>query len=355
MNNPFRTTVIRIASAFALADEVVDFLHAGSIDRKIATCLCILFFGTPIAVQAAPVLGTPHNEAAVQASWGSVGIGGDSCGGGTVFGSSPIANGCEAGSASGPADANTAATVGMGAVHISTSARANTIGTATVGASAVGNATLQDYFAISGPPGSFAHLSSSIVISGGLSALVVGPSAAQSAYIVQTSVGSSSASGTGQYWVASNSPDVVSNITGGVLPLGVDIFFGPDGWAPVTLSIHAQLASEGTASASQECSTCALIGGAFSTGAQFGSTIFWGGISLLTVDGVPLTDYQVISASGADYRYATDGLAPAVPEPASVGLLLFGLAAMGGYARNFRKSGDMQVTNTLVPSRRRHA
>ncbi len=95
------------------------------------------------------------------------------------------------------------------------------------------------------------------------------------------------------------------------------------------MSVYAQLNSNGAAKAYQQCSTCTLFPGEFLTSANFENTIYWGGISSITVNDVPLTNYQLISASGADYRYAT---AP-VPLPAAVWLFGSGLLGLIGIAR----------------------
>lgn len=65
-------------------------------------------------------------------------------------------------------------------------------------------------------------------------------------------------------------------------------------------------------------------------------SLYWGGIHDVSVNGVALSDYSVLSASGTDYR---NSLAPApglVPEPASLGLTLAGLGLLAGRQRRRR-------------------
>ena len=69
-----------------------------------------------------------------------------------------------------------------------------------------------------------------------------------------------------------------------------------------------------------------LTGSVVGTGLfDLGHSLRWGGIQGILVNGVAIDDFQVSSASGADYRHAI----AAVPEPAGVMLLAAGLAVLG--------------------------
>jgi hypothetical protein len=59
----------------------------------------------------------------------------------------------------------------------------------------------------------------------------------------------------------------------------------------------------------------------------FGSTLKWGGITRVTdaVTGEPIEGWSITSASGFNYANAYQ---EAVPEPASIGLALMGLAGI---------------------------
>lgn len=60
--------------------------------------------------------------------------------------------------------------------------------------------------------------------------------------------------------------------------------------------------------------------------ADLGNSVYWGGISSVTLaDGTPV-EFSALSSSGADYAMS---YIPAVPEPASALLLLAGLATVG--------------------------
>ncbi|MFO1226526.1 PEP-CTERM sorting domain-containing protein [Roseateles sp.] len=59
-------------------------------------------------------------------------------------------------------------------------------------------------------------------------------------------------------------------------------------------------------------------------------SLYWGGITQLSVNGQAVTDYALSSASGTDYRLS---LAPPVPEPTSAALLFAGLGLVAWLKR----------------------
>lgn len=64
-----------------------------------------------------------------------------------------------------------------------------------------------------------------------------------------------------------------------------------------------------------------------------GHSLYWGGITQVSVAGVALTDYALASASGTDYRFS---MAP-VPEPGGVALMLAGLGVLDGLHRTCQR------------------
>jgi hypothetical protein len=314
-------------------------LEGFSMSHKFAAGLSTLLLVVPAAAHALPVLGTPQNEVNASASGVMVGVYGDSCGGTPVGGSVSVSTSCSASGISiAPFGASATASAGLGVVHIATTAQGTAFDINSLGSSANASASLTDFFAVSGPPNSTGHLYGSVIIQGGLSAVTSGApanAAGQSGYSIQTSVGSLS----GNFLADTGGTLQETNVNGGVLPADIVLNFDADGWAPVTFAIYAQLQSNGSAFAYRECGTCTLYDGTYATSANFVGTIYWGGISGITVDGAPLTDFQIMSASGADYRYAT-----AVPEAASLWLILIGLGAVGARVLMRRRSVDGAVT-----------
>ena len=71
---------------------------------------------------------------------------------------------------------------------------------------------------------------------------------------------------------------------------------------------------------------------------DFASTIYWTGIQNVTTDGLEITDYDLITASNADYR---NSFAPVtgVPEPATGLLLVVGLGFFLTKVRGHLKLG----------------
>ncbi|MFT3929214.1 MAG: VPLPA-CTERM sorting domain-containing protein [Spongiibacteraceae bacterium] len=285
------------------------------------------------AAQAAPVLGISTSSISYQASGGNLAAG-ENCVGPTIYGSGLISGGCSVGDGGTGTlgyEATANAIAGMGAIHASTTGHATS--TTTLGTGATLNVGTTDYFAIHGIANSSGILNGSFVISGGVGATVNGSpdttTAAGSSYSAQLSLNSANASQSGGITLGTNGYHEESNVGGGTHLIHAPIFFGADGWAVVSLSMYVQLNSNGTARGAQACSTCPLIAGAYSTEAGFADTIYWGGISSITIDGVELTDYELVSASGANYRYSTD----VVPIPAAIWLFGSSLIGLGGLKR----------------------
>lgn len=314
----------------------MDTIQKNKTLLRIGYTALLIIVAASVTAQAAPVLGTPQNSVSAGASGGNLAVG-DTCGGPVVSGSTVVSYGCSVGTGAPTAfAANAGGSAGLGVVHVSTSAYALAI-TDTYGSNANANVSMTDYIAISGPANSSGLLHGSFILSGNLAAGVSGApeavTAAGSSYSIQTSFAGINGGRDGGWTLATNGTDIQSNVSGAVLPVDATIYFGSDGWASVSLSILAQLNSNGTARAYKPCSTCPSTPGEFLTSANFGNTIYWGGISSITVNGAPLTDYQLISASGADYRYATSP----VPVPAAAWLLGSGLLGLIGLARRKRK------------------
>lgn len=66
---------------------------------------------------------------------------------------------------------------------------------------------------------------------------------------------------------------------------------------------------------------------------DLGQSLYWGGIVGITVNGVPVSAFDVSSASGTQYM---GSMAP-VPEPGALGLMLAGLGLLAGLQRRCRR------------------
>lgn len=300
--------------------------------------VAVLSIAPSLSVQAAPILGAPSNAVSFQASGGNLAAS-DSCGGPTISGSGLVSDGCSVGDHGTGFlgyDASANASAGMGSVRAITTGHA--ISTTTLGTGATVNASATDYFAISGTANTSGILSGSFVVSGSVGATVTGSplttTAAGSSYSVQLSLNSANVAQSGNITLGTNGYHEEANTGGGVYLVNAPIYFGADGWAIVSLSMYAQLNSNGTARGYQACSNCGLVAGEYSTGADFAHTIYWGGISSLTINGAEVTDYQLVSASGTDYRYSTE----AVPLPASAWLFGSSMLGLAGLVRNRRSA-----------------
>lgn len=293
------------------------------IDRRLLGALTLAAVSLPAGAQTAPTLGVPQSSVSAQGSAGALGST-TNCGD-TVNGSSVAATGCAIGGAT------VAGAAGFGAVHASVQAQGGS-GGSTFGSSGQVNAFFTDYFALRGPANTIAVIHGDFVIAGGLEATVSGaaqaPTAALASYSVQASLFGVNVGSDGNVFRATNGAGSASNTNGQTLSLNAPISFGPDGWAVLSVSVLAQLHAEGTARFYQECSNCPGFPGAYFAEAGFGHTIYWAGISSITVGGVPLTSYEYLaSASGVDYRLSTEFAGP-VSEPAPIALMTAGLIVL---------------------------
>ena len=92
-----------------------------------------------------------------------------------------------------------------------------------------------------------------------------------------------------------------------------------------TLPLHVQL----------EASAQAAYGGSPglpNASFDLGQSLHWGGIVGITVDGAPVSGFNVSSTSGTDYK---NSMAP-VPEPGSLAMMLAGLGVLVGLRRRCR-------------------
>lgn len=292
-----------------------------------------------MSAQAAPILSAPVNEVTVNTNGGVNMTFNDPCAVPLMSSQTGQSAGCESGSASADFNALGNASAGGGALHLGASANANSVGTTPYYSNGYASARSVDYFAISGPANTWATLTGSFVLDGALNVQVSGAPQSSTvglaSYNFSASIsGASTVNRSGQWLLATNGTDNRSNIAGYVFPVTSTIQFGADGWAVFMISMSASVGAEGNARPYQECSNCALVPGSFSAAANFGNTVYWGGIDSVTVGGVALTDYEYLSsASGVDYRYATS----AVPVPAAAWLFGSGLLGLLGAVRRGAK------------------
>lgn len=275
------------------------------------------------AAQAQPAL--PAAQAYAQAT--STDFAGNACDSGLQIGTSSTSAGCA--SVSSGVNAASMATAGFGKASLTSNADTHSTGTASHTGIGWSSASFVDWVAIQGPAGKTGMLTGTLFFSGGIGALASGsPNSATNAgasYNFSASFFGQNVGLSGSVLEASNGISNSSNAAGGAFMVTAPISFGSDGWAVGSMTMTAITQAESSARPYQPTSVAPIIGATANAAAAFGHTLYWGGITSLTVDGVELSGYALTSASGADYRFST---AP-VPEPGTVALLLAGLATIG--------------------------
>jgi len=76
-------------------------------------------------------------------------------------------------------------------------------------------------------------------------------------------------------------------------------------------------------------------------------SLYWGGLSVLDGNGQPLPSWQLLSASGTDYRQS---FAPAVPEPAALLLWAAGLTLLPLLQRRAQTSAEAIMPRPSTPT-----
>lgn len=94
-----------------------------------------------------------------------------------------------------------------------------------------------------------------------------------------------------------------------------------------TVQLFVQL--EGIAQAAYNNTIPGLPNASF----DMGQSLYWGGINGITVNGAPVSDFNVDSTSGTDYR---NSLAP-IPEPGALAMVLAGLSVLAGLRQRRRR------------------
>jgi len=266
---------------------------------------------------AAPTLPLPQFDISVSGSGGNLATV-DRCEPYSASGSGALSYACQAGLSNGPFTGTAGASAGPGAAGANAGAVVASDLENAYGVTMSADAQATDFVAIYGVPGAAGHLFGNFVVHGNLDASAAaagsGNSAAQAGYSVQTGFAGVNGALQGDLFRASSGLESGSMTSGGGIPVDALLSFGPDGWAVVQVSMYLQVSA----------SASAFAAAAANGGASFGSTVFWGGIDAIIVDGVPLADYEIVSASGVDYRLPT---AP-VPEPAPAWLASLGLLAL---------------------------
>ncbi|MBW7930877.1 MAG: hypothetical protein H3C57_06180 [Gammaproteobacteria bacterium] len=291
------------------------------------------------AAQALPLLAEPENMVSVASHGGLINGFSNPCQKLQIVGSDSVGGICESGILDDPFHGYGSGGAGHGVLRFTALARAGSVGDASFNARGQANGHAYDSFAIRGPAGASGTLIASFVIDGDVDAWVSGAPASSTVASASMSFhgslsGAPSVNGTISWLRSTNGLDRRTDTLPDVFQLTSNFRFDADGWAVFRVTMRADLDVEGNAHRYRECSTCEPIPGVFSTAADFGSTISWGGIESITVGGVELTDYDYLaSASGVDYRYAT---AAVVPLPATAWLFLSGLAGLLGCRQRSR-------------------
>jgi hypothetical protein len=94
-----------------------------------------------------------------------------------------------------------------------------------------------------------------------------------------------------------------------------------------TIQLFVQL--EGIAQAAYNNTIPGLPNASF----DMGQSLYWGGINGITVNGAPVSVFNVSSTSGTDYR---NSMAP-IPEPGALAMMLAGLGVLVGLQRRRRR------------------
>jgi hypothetical protein len=287
--------------------------------------LVVFAFAASGSALAAPSLEQASNATSASTSAGNTVT---PCSSGLATGIGTIASDCH--SAARGSTATAMASAGLGVIHASAQFNA-TSSTETSGASSQAQATLTDHLWFSGTPNSSARLQGMVVVSGGLLSQVAGSplasNAAGSSYQLQGSFFGQSFNQSGSWTVGTNGYLEKSHAQAENIPIDISITFDSTGYALGSFSMYLVVGANGSANGYQENSNSALISGSASGEAGFGHTIYWGGISSLSINGVDVQDFSVQSASGLDYRVA------AVPEPELWLMLSAGLGLVGWRAR----------------------
>lgn len=293
----------------------------GGCGRCLAVLAATLSFAS--AAQTQPAL--PAAQAYAQAT--STDFAGNACDSGLQIGSSSASAGCA--SVSTGVNAASMATAGFGKASLTSNADTHSTGTDSHTGIGWSSASFVDWIAIAGPAGKTGMLTGTLYFAGGIGALANGsPNSATNAgasYNFSASFFGQNVALSGSVLEAANGLSNSSNPAGGAFTVTASISFGSDGWAMGSMTMTAITQAESSARPYQPFSGAPIIDANANASAAFGHTLYWGGITSLTVDGVELTGYALASASGADYRFST---AP-VPEPGTVMLLLAGLATIG--------------------------
>ncbi|MDR7271051.1 hypothetical protein J2X20_003709 [Pelomonas saccharophila] len=274
------------------------------------------------AARAQPAL--PAAQAYAQAT--STDFAGNACDSGLQIGIGSVSAGCA--SVSSGVNAGSVATAGSGAVRLTANADTHSTGTDSHAGIGWSSASFVDWIAIAGPAGKTGMLTGTIYFSGGIGAKANGSANtstnAGASYSFSASLFGQNVALSGGVLQATNSVSNSTNPAGGAFTVTAPISFGSDGWALGSMTMTAITQAESAARPYRETSISPIIDADARASAAFGHTLYWGGISSLTVDGVELNGYALTSASGADYRFST---AP-VPEPSAFALLLAGLGAI---------------------------
>lgn len=280
--------------------------------------------GLPVPARAAPPT-LPTAQSYAQAT--GTDYLGSTCDSGLKSGTSTASAGCAVVS---PGSQNDSlATAAFGSVRIVANTATQSLGLDAHSGNAWSSASFVDTVAIAGPAGKSAVLKGTLYFSGALGATATGsPNAATNAgasYNFSASFFGQNVGLGGSVLEATNGTSMASNPLGGAFTVTAPISFDASGWAIGAVTMTAITQAESSARPFQPFSGAPIDGADARASAAFGHTLYWGGISSLTIDGVEYSGYELVSASEADYRFST---AP-VPEPGTFALLLAGLAVVG--------------------------